>query len=403
MSTPVGARPFAAGNYLWEAPPQQRQQPHPYVAPRPAPMAPRPMTMPAPMRPMTMPGAIPMQGPRPFQMPVAHPGMIPVSPMPSPIARPIQIPISRPIQPIRPIGQRMGGRFVAPRIRILRPVGIAPVSPLFHPIAPARHPLPVRPIFAGMALEPGLTDKPRVSLTAFGASNSPAGPCVNTIADCGIGSGFLDGDGDFDGDFDNGGFGFQPFLFSGFFSPFGFSPLGFGFGSGCDFDDAFQDCFFSPFEPAFGFGDFGFNSFGFGGPYGSSYLYQPVENLPAYLPQDLGGNLPNTNYSLSYSYEPAPEEPLTRQQPPPNANASSANQPAVDLVLKDGTVFGVDSYWLLNDRLYYVTTYQIQSSIPMDQLDLQKTVDMNWKRGVAFTLTPQAPAREPQQNPQPQS
>jgi len=407
-STPVGARPFAAGNYLWEAPPQQRQQPHPYVAPRP--MAPRPMTMPAPMRPtvmqppspirpMPMPGAIPTQGSRPIQMPMAHPGMIPISPMPSSMGRPIQIPISRPIQPIRPIGQKMGGRFVAPRIRIPRPLGIAPAPPLFRPVPPALRALPVRPVFAGMALEPGLTRKPGVSFTAFGASNSPAGPCVNTITDCGIGAGFLDGDGDFDGDFDNGGFGFPPFIFPGFFGPFGFSPLGFGFGFGCDFDDAFQDCFLSPFDlSVFSFGGFGFNSFGFGGPYGSSYLYQPVENLPAYLPQDLGGNLPNTNYSLSYSYEPAPEF-LTQQEPPPTD--ANANQPVVDLVMKDGTVFGVTSYWLLNDRLYYVTTYQIQSSIPMDQLDLQKTVDMNWKRGVAFTLTPQPPAREPQQNPQP--
>ncbi|HVB08228.1 MAG TPA: hypothetical protein VNF00_04710 [Candidatus Acidoferrales bacterium] len=63
--------------------------------------------------------------------------------------------------------------------------------------------------------------------------------------------------------------------------------------------------------------------------------------------------------------------------------------------MKDGTVFGVTSCWLLNDRLYYVTTYQIQSSIPMDPLDPQKTVNMNWKRGVAFTLTPQRPARQP--------
>ncbi|MHB8541928.1 MAG: hypothetical protein ACYDCD_13470 [Candidatus Acidiferrales bacterium] len=411
VSTPVGARPFAAGNYLWEAPPQ-RQQPHPYVAPRPAPLAPRPMAMPAPMRPtvmqppspirpMPMPGAIPMQGSRPIQMPMAHPGMIPVSPMPSPMARPMQLPMSRPIQPMGPIQRTIGGRFVAPRIRILRPVGIAPVSPLFHPIAPARHPMPVRPVFAGMALEPGLTRKSGVSFTAFGASNATPGPCVNTITDCGIGTGFLDGDGDFDGDFNNSGFGFPPFIFSGFFGPFGFSPL--GFGSGCGFDDAFQDCFLSPFDlSAFGFGPFGggWNTWGYG-PYGSNYLYQPVENLPAYLPQDLGGNLPNTNYSLSYSYQPALEEPLMRQQPPPNANASNANQPIVELVMKDGTVFGVTSYWLLNDRLYYITTYQIQSSIPMNQLDLQKTVDMNWKRGVAFTLTPQAPAQQPQQNPQP--
>ena len=265
--------------------------------------------------------------------------------------------------------------------------------------------MPVRPVFGGMAVQQKLNGKTAPPFTAFGASNNPPHPCINTSARCGFGGGFLDGDGDFDNDFNNGGFGFQPFLFSGFFGPFGFSP--FGFGSACAFDDAFQDCFLSPF----GFGGFGFNSFGFGSfgggwnswgyaPYGSGYLYQPVENLPPYLPQDLGGDLPNTNYAPSYSYEPAPEPLAQEAAPPPaNANGANVNQPIVELVLNDGTVFGVTSYWLQNDRLNYITTYQIQSSIPMDQLDLQKTVDMNWKRGVTFTLTPQPPTQEPQQNP----
>ncbi|MGH9828285.1 MAG: hypothetical protein ACREDR_34100, partial [Blastocatellia bacterium] len=222
-------------------------------------------------------------------------------------------------------------------------------------------------------------------------------------------TGVLDGD----GDFDNDGFGFGPSVFFGFFGPFGFSP--FGFGSTCVFNGFFQDCFLSPVEfSPFGFGAFGFNSFGFGGfgpfgggwnswgyaPYGSNLLYQPpTENLPA----TFGDYLPNTNYAPSYSYEPEPL-PVPEEQPP-SANVSTATQPIVDLVLKDGTVFGVTSYWLLNDRLYYITTYQIQSSIPIDQLDLQKTVDMNWKRGVAFTITPQPPAQKPQPNPelQPQS
>lgn len=348
-----------------------------------------------------------MQGPRPIQMPIARPGMIPVSPMPPPMVRPMQLPMSRPTQ------RTMGGRFVAPPLRVLRPVTAAPAPPLFHPLPPNSRALPVRPVFAGMAVGPGLIRKPIASFTTFGASNSAAPhPCINTISHCGIGNSVLDGD----GDFDNDGFGFEPSIFFGFLGPFGFSPL--GFGSTCIFDDGIQDCFLSPvdFSP-FGFGGFGFNSFGFGpfgggwnswgyAPYGSNLLYQPpVENLPPYLPEDLGGNEPNTNYAPSYSYEPAPE-PLTQQEAAPpsaNTNPSNVNQPIVELVLKDGTVFGVTSYWLLNDRLYYITTYQIQSSIPMDQLDLQKTVDMNWKRGVTFTLTPEPPTQEPQQNAQPQT
>lgn len=288
----------------------------------------------------------------------------------------------------------LGGQFVAPRLRVPGLVTPASRPILVGPLPPMSHPLPVRPPFAGMAVEPG-TSRPITPFTAFGGTNAtPPHPCINTFARCGFG-GVLDGDGDFDND------GFGPSIFFGFLGPFGFSP--FGFGSTCIFNGFFPNCFLSPvnFSP-FGFGAFGtYGLYGpwYGGynfaPYGSSFLFlPPVENLPPAF----GDYLPNTNYAPSYSFEP---EPLpVPEEAPPSANASEAVQPVVNLVLKDGTVFGVTSYWLLNDRLFYITTYKIQSSIPIDHLDLQKTVDMNWRRGVAFTLTPQAPDQEPPQNQQ---
>ena len=420
-SVPTGARPFAAGNYLWEAPPQQRTQqrvatppapeaPRPAAAPAPQPIHPTVMQPPSPIRPMSIPSPSPMQIPGSFrapgQMPIARPGTIPISPMP--ISRPISPVMSRPIaSPVRPMPRPMprpmlGGQFVAPPLRV--PGLVAPASRpiLTGPVPPmSRRPvLPVRPPFAGMAVEPGARRRPITSFTAFGNSNvTPPHPCINTITRCGFGGGVLDGD----GDFDNDGFGFGSSIFFGFLGPFGFSP--FGFGSTCIFDGFFQNCFLSPvnFSP-FGFGAFGpFGLYGpwYGGynfsPYGSSFLFMPpVDNLPPAF----GDYLPSTNYAPSYTFEP---EPLpVPEEPPPSSNASET-QPVVNLVLKDGTVFGVTSYWLVNDRLFYITTYKIQSSIPIDDLDLQKTVDMNWKRGVAFRLTPQAPDQEPQQNPQPQT
>ena len=417
-SVPTGARPFAAGNYLWEAPPQQRTQqrvatppapaaPRPVTAPAPQPIHPTVMQPPSPIRPMSLPSPTPMQIPGSFrapgQMPIARPAAIPVSPMPMPmpISRPVSPvmsrPIASPVRPmLRPIQRPMfGGKFVAPPLRVpglvtpaSRPILAGPVPPMSHPPV-----LPVRP-FAGMSVEPGTHRRPITPFTAFEGSNAtPPHPCINTITRCGFGGGVLDGDGDFDND------GFGPSIFFGFLGPFGFSPL--GFGSTCIFDGFFQNCFLSPvnFSP-FGFGAFGpFGLYGswYGGynfaPYGSSFLSMPpVDNLPPAF----GDYLPNTNYAPAYIFEP---EPLpVPEEAPPSANASEAIQPVVNLVLKDGTVFGVTSYWLVNDRLFYITTYKIQSSIPIGQLDLQKTVDMNWKRGVAFTLTPQAP----QQNPEPQ-
>lgn len=395
---PTGARPFAAGNYLWEAPPQQSQQraaTPPPPTPAPQPVHPGVTQPPSPIRPMSIPSPSPMQIPGSFrapgQMPIARPATIPLSPMPMPISRPISPVTPRPMAtPVRPI---LGGQFVAP-LRVPGPVTPASKPILTGPVPPRSHPLPVRPPFAGMPIEPGANRKPITPFASFGGSNvTPPHPCINTFARCGFGGGVLDGDGDFDND------GFGPSIFFGFLGPFGFSP--FGFGSTCIFNGFFQNCFLSPvnFSP-FGFGAFGpFGLFGpwYGGynfaPYGSSFLFMPpAENLPPAF----GDYLPNTNYAPSYIFEP---EPLpVPEEAPPSANGSET-QPVADLVLKDGTVFGVTSYWLVNDRLFYITTYKIQSSIPIDQLDLQKTVDMNWKRGIAFTLTPQAPDQEPPPNP----
>jgi hypothetical protein len=70
-------------------------------------------------------------------------------------------------------------------------------------------------------------------------------------------------------------------------------------------------------------------------------------------------------------------------------------------VLKDGTIFDVYSYWAQNDRLFYITTYNIKTSIPLDDLDLQKTVDLNQKLGVTFTLSNKPPDQQqpPEQQP----
>ena len=354
VNVPTGARPFAAGNYLWEAPPQQAQQrvatppppaaPRPITAPAPQPIQPTVMQPPSPMRPISIPS--PMQIPGSFrapgQMPIARPGAIPLAPMPMPISRPISPAMSRSIaSPVRPrLRPMLGGKFVAPPLRVPGLVTPASRAILVGPVPPMSHPLPVRPPFAGMAVEPGAQRRPITPFTALGSSNAtPPHPCINTIARCGFGGGVLDGDGDFDHD------GFGSSIFFGFLGPFGFSPL--GFGSTCIFDGFFQNCFLSPvnFSP-FGFGAFG--PFGLCGswyspyncaPYGSSFLFMPpVENFPPAF----GDYLPNTNYAPSYTFEP---EPLpVPEEAPPSANASEAIQPVVNLVLKDGTVFGVTSY-----------------------------------------------------------
>ena len=185
---------------------------------------------------------------------------------------------------------------------------------------------------------------------------------------------------------------------------FGF---GFGFGRPCSFN-SFGFCRsgigpFGGFGPfGFGFGAFGEGLFdwdwGLGYGWGNGYFYSPAEEPPP-PPENPTEENPAPDFATGYWFVPPPDE----------ATAPAPQQPVVKLVLKDGTVFGVYSYWLENGQLHYVTTYNIQTWIPIDELDLQKTVDLNYKLGITFTLTPkpqgatpQPPGSQPPDSQQPQ-
>jgi hypothetical protein len=164
------------------------------------------------------------------------------------------------------------------------------------------------------------------------------------------------------------GFGHRRFPF---FGGFPFQQCFFnGFGSAC----AFEPAFFSPFFfGPFGFGDVGWDwGWGWNG-YGPGYnvAAQPAEQQPEET------SPPNEYSTYQPGTAPAP-------LPPEQANAS----PLILLVLKDGSVYGVTDYWLEEGRLHYLTSYGGENDISIDQLDLQKTVDQNWERGVEFVLRP---------------
>ena len=225
-----------------------------------------------------------------------------------------------------------------------------PVSPL-HPAdvsifpLPVRRPVPIRP-FVGMALP------------SFHAQVRPSSPCMEFIGDCGFGRGF------------------------GIGSPFFFNPFFFDLGPECFFDGIFEPCGFGPFG-ALGYGDLGY-----GYDFGNGYFYNTDQTPPPPL-----SNPDEEEPELAYPTYATPFLPVPYSEPA---------QPVVQLVLKDGTIFGVFSYWLEDGQLDYVTTYNIQTSIPIDVLDLQKTVDLNYKRGITFTLTPKPPqSPQPPDTPQP--
>jgi len=49
-------------------------------------------------------------------------------------------------------------------------------------------------------------------------------------------------------------------------------------------------------------------------------------------------------------------------------------------------MYGLTRYWVEDGRLYYVTTYGGENSVPLDRIDIPKTVQLNADRNIPFVL-----------------
>jgi hypothetical protein len=107
---------------------------------------------------------------------------------------------------------------------------------------------------------------------------------------------------------------------------------------------------------------------------------------PVYTPPDSSATLQYTPPMGQYPLASLPPEDLSA-----STDLSTRVLKEVLLYFKDGSVFSVASYTVSDGRLHYVTGYGHKNDVSVDQLDLQKTIQANAARGVAFTLTPASP------------
>ncbi len=75
-----------------------------------------------------------------------------------------------------------------------------------------------------------------------------------------------------------------------------------------------------------------------------------------------------------------------------DANAVAGNvtgsAPAALIYLKNGTTQSVTDYWLQGGRLHYTVNYGAASTLKLKDVDWQRTVDENARRGIRFSLKP---------------
>jgi hypothetical protein len=87
----------------------------------------------------------------------------------------------------------------------------------------------------------------------------------------------------------------------------------------------------------------------------------------------------------SNGYESTAPYAGTPDTDPVGANLA-VSRPTILVYLKDGTTLAADDYWMVDGQFHYRVKYGGESSVGMDEVDMQRTVDENAKRGVRFTL-----------------
>jgi hypothetical protein len=136
--------------------------------------------------------------------------------------------------------------------------------------------------------------------------------------------------------------------------------------------------FYPVFYPVGFFG--GFPAFGYGLGFGA------CDPFWGFGCQGFGyGNYLFDSYPATLTYQ-GPSE--STYLPVPSDGNTADDQDEAVLYFKDGTVYLISNYWLANNQIHYVTSNGAEHVVDMDSIDLQKTVDVNAKRGVAFTLRP---------------
>jgi hypothetical protein len=98
-------------------------------------------------------------------------------------------------------------------------------------------------------------------------------------------------------------------------------------------------------------------------------------------------------YESAPSTAPAADSPEVAPEASPRPEAPSETRPVL-LVLKNGAAYLATRYWEEAGRLFFLTLDGVEAALPLEDIDLEKTVRVNAERGVDFLL-PLAPRWTP--------
>ena len=89
-----------------------------------------------------------------------------------------------------------------------------------------------------------------------------------------------------------------------------------------------------------------------------------------------------------YEVRPSqPEQLRARGQPEIERNEGSPDRPVLYLIaLNSGTIYTSQEHWLERNILHYITAKSDHSMMPLDDVDMNLTVQLNRERGLPFVI-----------------
>jgi hypothetical protein len=152
--------------------------------------------------------------------------------------------------------------------------------------------------------------------------------------------------------------------------------------------------------PGLGFGYYGYypNNYLYGYP--APGYYAPDDNSDAPAQQ---GNPDDENYqNEQYDQGNTNGNWVTPNGPNPSAAQNSASLAVPVLIyMKNGAVYTVRDYWIVDDELHYILMDGVRNFVDLERVDLPRTNTENAKSGVKFifksepSVVPQTPAPTP--------
>ena len=82
-----------------------------------------------------------------------------------------------------------------------------------------------------------------------------------------------------------------------------------------------------------------------------------------------------------------PEQLRARGEPEIERDGVSPDQPVLYLIaLNSGTIYTSQEHWLEGNILHYITAKSAHNMTPLDDVDMNLTVQLNRERGLPFVI-----------------